>query len=147
MNEKDLYFVAVKVFLEKDGKFFIFKDGFGQWDLPGGRIKKQEFDIPLEQVVARKISEELGSDIRYKLGKPIVFMRHERVEAIPGNPKVQIFAVGYQATFEGGDIKMPSHHTEFLWVDPKTFKPEEYFTDGWLKGVQEYLQFCEARKI
>jgi len=26
MNEKDTYFVAVKVFLEKEGKFLILKD-------------------------------------------------------------------------------------------------------------------------
>lgn len=41
LDQKDLYFVAVKVFLEKEEKFFIIKDGFGKWDIPGGRIKKQ----------------------------------------------------------------------------------------------------------
>lgn len=136
--EKDLYFVAVKVFLEKDGKFLILKDGFGQWDIPGGRIKKDEFAVPLNQIVSRKMSEELGDKIQYKLGKPIVFMRHERVESAQGNPTVRIFAVGYQATLEEGQINMTSHHTEMLWVDQKNFSPEEYFTDGWLKGVQEY---------
>lgn len=30
-----------------------------------------------------------------------------------------------------------------LWVDPKTFKPEEYFEGGWLKGVEEYLKLIE----
>jgi hypothetical protein len=39
-QEKDTYFVAVKIFLEKDGKFLVMKDNFGDWDLPGGRIKK-----------------------------------------------------------------------------------------------------------
>jgi len=53
-DSKDLYFVAVKVFLEKDGKFLIIKDGFGQWDIPGGRLTKSEFNVPFEQVVARK---------------------------------------------------------------------------------------------
>lgn len=139
-NEKDLYFVAVKVFLEKDGKFLIFKDGFGQWDIPGGRIKKNEFNVPLEEVVTRKISEELGNNIKYTLGKPVVFMRHERVENSPGNPIVRIFAVGYQASLDNGDVEMASHHTEMLWVDPNDFKPEDYFTGGWLKGVQEYIE-------
>lgn len=140
INEKDLYFVAVKVFLEKEGKFLILKDGFGQWDIPGGRIKKDEFAVPLEQVVTRKMSEELGDKIKYKLGKPIVFMRHERVESAPGNPTVRIFAVGYESTLEEGDVVMTSHHTEMLWVDQKEFNPESYFTGGWLKGIQEYLQ-------
>ncbi len=140
MAEKDQYFVAVKVFLEKDNKFLILKDGFGQWDIPGGRIKKDEFETPLEQIVSRKMSEELGNNFKYTLGEPIVFMRHERVESAPGNPTVRIFAVGYQATFDSGEIAIASHHTEILWADINSFKPEEYFTGGWLRGVNEYLE-------
>ena len=147
VDGRDLYFVAVKVFLEKDGKFLILKDGFGQWDIPGGRIKKNEFNVLLEQILARKLSEELGNDIQYRLGKPIVFMRHERVESAPGNPTVKIFAIGYQAKLEKGKVIMTSHHTEMLWVDQKEFNPKEYFTDGWLKGIQEYLQLYRSGKI
>ncbi len=40
IDQKDTYFVAVKVFFEQDGKLLILKDNFGDWDLPGGRIKK-----------------------------------------------------------------------------------------------------------
>lgn len=42
IEQKDVYFVAVKVFLEKGNTFLVFKDKFGDWDLPGGRIKKYE---------------------------------------------------------------------------------------------------------
>ncbi len=138
-TEKDLYFVAVKIFLEKDDKFLILKDGFGEWDIPGGRIRIDEFDTPLEKIVERKMAEELGSKIHYSLGKPVVFMRHERAEAIPGNPQVRIFAVGYRATLENGEIELTSHHTDMLWVSQTNFKPDKYFRGGWLKGVQEYL--------
>lgn len=143
MNDKDTYFVAVKVFLEREGKLLILKDNFGDWDLPGGRIKKDEFETPLDQIIKRKMSEELGDDVRYTIGKPVVFMRHERQEAISGNPTVRIFAVGYSGTLNGGEIKISQRHTEFLWVDPKNFKPENYFKGGWLKGVQEYLALRE----
>ena len=139
MNEKDTYFVAVKVFLERDGKLLILKDNFGDWDLPGGRIKKDEFDVPLDQVIERKMREELGNEIHYTIGKPVVFMRHERQEATPGNPTVRIFAVGYEGTLTSGEIKTSERHPELLWVDPKDFRPEQYFNGGWLKGVQEYL--------
>jgi len=140
MDEKDSYFVAVKVFLEKEGKFLIMKDGFGQWDIPGGRLKKSDSDIPLEQIIARKMSDELGNKFTYMLGKPIVFMRHERVESAPGNPTVRIFAIGYQATLEKGEVTLSSHHTEMLWANRSNFDPKKYFTGGWLKGVQEYLK-------
>jgi len=137
--EKDSYFVAVKVFLEKDGKFLVMKDNFGDWDLPGGRILKDEFEVPLEAILSRKMSQEVGSDVRYTLGKPLVFFRHERVEVAPGSPTVRIFAIGYQAKWLSGDIQLSSRHTEMLWADPKTFVPENYFTGGWLKGVREYV--------
>lgn len=140
IEEKDLYFVAVKVFLERDGKLFIFKDRYGEWDLPGGRIRKNEFHTPLEEVLQRKISEELGDNIKYAIGKPIVFMRHERREASLGNPLVRIFAIGYLATLLSGEIHLSDQHTEMQWVDPKNFKPEDYFSGGWLEGVKEYLR-------
>ena len=59
-QQKDTYFVAVKVFLEKEGKFLVMKDNFGDWDLPGGRIKKDEFHTSLEDVIARKMNQEVG---------------------------------------------------------------------------------------
>lgn len=139
MDQKDTYFVAVKVFLEKDGKFLVFKDNFNDWDLPGGRIKKEEFEASLEEVVRRKMSQELGDKIEYSIGKPMLFMRHERVEHAPGNPTVRIFAIGYPATLTKGEISLSPRHVEMMWADTKTFKPEDYFTGGWLKGVREYM--------
>ena len=138
-EEKDTYFVAVKIFLEKNGKLLIIKDNFGDWDLPGGRIKKDEFETSLEKIIERKMLQEVGPAAKYSIGKPVVFMRHERKEAVPGNPMVRIFAIGYRANFEGGDIALSSRHTEMRWVDIETFKPKEYFTGGWLKGIEEYL--------
>jgi 8-oxo-dGTP pyrophosphatase MutT (NUDIX family) len=139
---KDQYYVAVKLFLEKGGKFFIFKDRWNSWDLPGGRIRKYEFDLPLEQVIERKMKEEVGDDVSYELGKSIVTMRHQREEQEPGDgtkPTIRIFAVGYEAKLIEGAPRLGDHHVEMLWADIKTFKPEEYFTGGWLKGVQDYL--------
>ncbi|MFA6255341.1 MAG: NUDIX domain-containing protein [Patescibacteria group bacterium] len=139
IEQKDTYFVAVKVFLEKDSKLLILKDNFGDWDLPGGRIKKDEFDVSLEQIIKRKMSEELGNDIQYTISKPTVFMRHQRIEQAPGNPTVRIFAIGYRGILEGGTIHLSERHSEMMWVDPDNFEPEKYFKGGWLKGVQEYL--------
>ena len=138
--EKDTYFVAVKIFFVRDWKLLILKDNFGDWDLPGGRIKKDEFDMSLDQVTKRKMSEELGENVQYTIGKPVVFMRHERVEQSEGNPTVRIFAVGFEGTLDRGEIKLSKRHTEKLWVDLENFKPEEYFMGGWLKGVREYLE-------
>lgn len=144
-EQKDTYFVAVKIFLEQDGKLLILKDNFGDWDLPGGRIKPDEFETPLEQIVARKVKEELGSDIQYELGKPEIFIRHERIEQSEGLPKVRIFALGYLTKLKNGAIKLSPRHTEMLWVKPETFEAEKYFKGGWLTGVKEYIKLRQSR--
>jgi len=138
-SERDLYFVAVKLLLHDGNKLLITHDVFGDWDIPGGRIRKDEFDKPLESVIQRKISEELGPDIKYKLGEPKVFFRHERKEQRLGET-VRIFAIGYEAQYLGGEVQLGDHHDKLEWVNVKTFKPEDYFTGGWLKGIKEYLE-------
>lgn len=141
MENKDLYFVAVKVFLvDSQGNFLITKDKFGDWDIPGGRLREQDFSVPLEQVVERKIQEELGAECKYTLGNPVVFIRHERDEILAdGNKgKRRIFAVGYEAKYNSGDVMLGKNHESFEWVSVKTFKPEEKFTGGWLQGVKDF---------
>lgn len=135
---KDSYFVAVKLFLCDEGKLLITHDIFGSWDLPGGRIKKDEFNTPLEAVIERKMKEELGAQTRYELGEPKVFFRVERLEHNT-QEMVRIFGIGYTATYVGGEVQLGDHHDQMEWVDVSSFKPEEYFVGGWLKGVQEYL--------
>lgn len=140
--EKDLYFVAVKLLLRDGDKLLITHDIFGDWDLPGGRIRKDEFDKPLESVIERKIKEELGPGVRYELGEPKVFFRVERAEYNLGGEKVRIFAVGYEAKYLGGEVDLGDHHDRMEWVDINSFEPEAYFTGGWLKGVQEYKELA-----
>jgi 8-oxo-dGTP pyrophosphatase MutT (NUDIX family) len=137
--DKDLYFVAVKLLIRDGDKLLITHDVFGFWDLPGGRIKKDEFGTSLPAVIKRKMREELGEDFRYSVGEPTVFFRVEREEHGLDNKKVRIFAVGYNARYEGGEIRLGDHHDQYEWVDVKSFKPEDYFVGGWLEGVKEYL--------
>jgi len=137
-SPKDLYFVAVKLFLRDGDKLLITHDIFGDWDLPGGRIKRDEFNTPLEAVIERKIKEELGDQVAYKLGKPEVFFRVERLEQ-SSQETVRIFGIGYAASYSGGKIVLGNHHDNTEWVDIKTCEPEKYFKGGWLSGVQDYL--------
>ncbi len=138
VNGKDVYFVAVKLLLRDGNKLLITHDIFGSWDIPGGRIKKDEFKKPLESVIKRKITEEIGTSVKYSIGDPKVFFRVERIEQGIGVP-VRIFAVGYEAQYGGGEIKLGDHHDEYRWVDLGEFKPDELFEGGWLTGLDEYI--------
>lgn len=138
--KKDLYFVAVKVFLEnKDGAILIVKDRFGDWDIPGGRLREMDFATPLEDVVGRKMNEELGANIEYTLGKPTVFIRHERDEHLDdgSREKRRIFAVGYSAKYCGGDILLGENHDKFIWLNQDD-DAAQYLQGGWLQGVLDY---------
>lgn len=149
MENKDTYFVAVKVFLlDSRGNFLITKDVFGDWDIPGGRLREQDFNVPLESIVERKIKEEIGVGVKYKLGGPVVFMRHERDEIISSEhrEKRRIFAVGYTAEYEGGEIILGNNHKEYEWVSINNFKPETRFVGGWLQGVKDFQAGFEGFK-
>lgn len=137
--DKDLYFVAVKLLIRDGDKLLITHDIFGAWDIPGGRIRKDEFKASLPSVIKRKMTEELGDDFKYSAGEPIVFFRVQRKEHGLNNQDVRIFAIGYEARYEGGEIQLGDHHDKYEWVDVRTFKPEAYFVDGWLEGIQEYI--------
>lgn len=145
-QEKDLYFVAVKIFLVNNAdELLILRDIYDDgWDIPGGRLLPSDFDADLGRVVERKMREELGDEVRYILEDPIVFLRHEREDANPPEGvekrKRRIFAVGYSAKYTGGDIRLGEYFKDFKWVPIRSFIPEEYFVGGWLKGVKEFQE-------
>lgn len=138
--DKDTYFVAVKALLRNGRDLLITHDIYGQWDLPGGRLRSDDFDASLDAVLERKLREELGDDFRYALRAPSVFFRHERSEHSLDGQRVRIFAVGFEADFLGGSIELGPHHDQYLWVDAATFSADDYFVDGWLKGLRTYQQ-------
>lgn len=84
--------------------------------------------------------EELGEELKYTLGEPVVYMRHERDEILSdgSREKRRIFAIGYRAKHISGEIKLGKNHEKYEWVSITDFKPESYFSGGWLKGIQEY---------
>ncbi|HXD53759.1 MAG TPA: NUDIX domain-containing protein [Solirubrobacteraceae bacterium] len=137
---KDTYFVAVKAMVRRGDELLITHDVFGQWDLPGGRLRPEDFETPLDEVLARKMREELGDEFRYALGDPRIFFRHERAEQGLDDRQVRIFAVGYEAEYVDGTIALGPHHDRYLWVDASSFPAGDYFEGGWLAGVREYQQ-------
>lgn len=135
-KEKDTYNIALKVLFRDGEKLLITHDIFNEWDLPGGRILPEEFNTDFLEIIKRKMGEELGADVKYEIGEPKAFFRVERVET--DGRKARIFAIGYEAEYQGGEITLGDHHDKIEWVDAKTFPADQYFTGGWLKGIQDY---------
>jgi len=57
------YHVGLKILLRKDNEFLFLRTPNGkQFDLPGGRIDDIEHNVPLVEVIERKVCEELRGD-------------------------------------------------------------------------------------
>ncbi len=140
-KQKALFFVAVKLFLADKNRLLILKDKFGQWDLPGGRIKTNEFSKPFTTVLKRKITEELGSKVKFKLTQaPEIFIRHMRKEKVGSSKEAKIFALGFKAKLLKGKILLSPAHTTHLWANKKDILSGKFLTGGWLKGAIDYFK-------
>ena len=143
-NGKGAYFVATKVFLRDGDKLLLVHDKWGNWELPGGRIKPEEFQKPLAEVTSRKMHEELGEDIEYSEPEATgTFFQVTREEL---GQQVRIFALGFEAQYLRGEIILNGPHDEMKWVDVETFEPLKLQDNDWMRGVQDYLDKIRKEK-
>jgi 8-oxo-dGTP pyrophosphatase MutT (NUDIX family) len=146
INGKNVYFVAVKALIRDGDKLLITHDIFKSWDIPGGRIKKDEFQKPLVDVLKRKLSEELGDGIQYEIGDVVTTFSVERDEVGIGS-RARIFAVGYDVKYVAGNINLGENHDKYEWVNIADFEPSTLFKDGWEKGLDTYLFNTKSSKL
>src|SRR3989338_8890753 len=128
-----IYHVGLKVLLKKGDEFLFLTDAVGKhFDLPGGRIDDVEHTTPLAEVIAREAGEELGEEVKYKLGKPVFqFRRHFESKGL------HIFLTVYEAEYLSGEIKLSSEPSNLQWINPRKvdLKEEQFF------HKEEYLAF------
>lgn len=112
-----VFMVGLKILLRKGSKILFLRMADGKYlDIPGGRIDNVEYERPLAKILAREVREELGSKVKYKLGKPIFhFRRRRRKDA---NPEYVFLAV-YDAEWISGEIKISDEHSAYEWFDPR----------------------------
>lgn len=128
------YFVGLKILLRKGDEILFLKNQDGtKFDSPGGRIDYDEHKTPIELTLAREVREELGSDVKYKLGKPVFhFRRHLSKD-------LHIFACAYEAEYLSGEIQISEEHSGYVWIDPKKY----HFKESEFANREEYLAFKE----
>ena len=136
MNQKReyaTYYVALKILLKKGDEFLFLKDAKNcHFDQPGGRIDNVEHKVSLIEILGREIREELGEDVKYKLGRPLFqFRRHW------DDKGVHIFLTVYSGEYISGNIKLSDEHSGYEWINPRksNFKHEDFFNE------EEYLAF------
>lgn len=136
---KDEYLVALKALIRDGNKLLITHDIFGHWDIPGGRIRKDQFDVPLNEILDLKIKEELGEEITYKIEDIKTVLRVEREEHGLNGKKVRIFGVCYEVQYLGGNPKIGDHHDKIEWIDITSANLDDYKSSaGWVHLLKDY---------
>ncbi|OGF21607.1 hypothetical protein A2316_00875 [Candidatus Falkowbacteria bacterium RIFOXYB2_FULL_38_15] len=145
MRKKDLYQVSLKAILTNgDNKLLALKAHTGgslagSYDLPGGRINDDEFNVSPESILEREIKEEVGN-IEFTVNKyPVAIGRH-LVPAKGGNQEIHIFYIFFKGEIKSEEIKTSDEHSGFSWIDFPMDNPEKYFKSGILEGVKMYLE-------
>ena len=132
-----LYHVGLRILLRKGNKTLLLRTAkLKFWDLPGGRIDNVENKTPLMRILKREICEELGSRLKYKIGRPAFQFR--RFSYSRG---VYAFNTVYEARYLSGKIKLSSEHSSYEWVDPKKypFSRRDFFNTEEYNAFKEYL--------
>lgn len=135
-------YVGVKALIVNDeGKILIAQEptnfiGGGTWELPGGKLSDGEEKVPLEEVLAREIKEELGN-IDISVGKVIDVMR--RPWNKPGALADMVFLAVFLCKYNGGEITLSEENNSFAWIEEKDISSYEYI-DGYKEVLINYFK-------
>lgn len=125
--------VSVKAFLLRDGALLMLRQASGIWELPGGRYHVGEENRAPGQVLERELREELGSELRYVIGKPVAAWTLPWWGDRTGE---HVFVLGYRCQYVSGEIHLSDEHTAYQWTTPEGF--------GDLKMIEAFLPVLET---
>jgi len=143
---RDFYQISLKLILKNSNDEVLLmkaqnKDTYaGFYDLPGGRINVDEFEVTLPDILRREVLEEIG-DVEYDLNpRPVAVARHLIPASISVHKRdVHVLYLLYEGSFKSGKVTVSQEHTGFIWVDPRKVKLEQYLKSGNLEGMLMYL--------
>lgn len=112
------------------------------YGFPGGRLDIQEFEVDLKECMHREIKEELGDDVKLDISYQPFEIGRIRLwnKVIKASSYRKVLVIYYEAKYLGGEIKLSDEHSEYKWVDIKTFDPTDKFKPGMVKVVEEWLE-------
>ena len=145
MPEKDFYQVSLKLILKNSqDQILVLKavgSKAGHYDLPGGRIDDNEFNINLLEIIKREVAEEIG-DVKVSIiDKPVALGRAQSNKFNDKEVPIRVLYVFFEADYHSGDIVISDEHTDYKWINLKNIKLEDYFVSGILEGIKMYLQY------
>jgi hypothetical protein len=133
-----IYWVGFKLLLKNGSQFLFLKTSQkGLMDLPGGRADINEGKVPIKKILEREIKEELGEQVKYRLGGPVLQYRR-----YSSKYKIYVLITAYEAGYISGEIKLSPEHKSYQWVDPKNFRfsPKDFSSLEAYESFKDYFQ-------
>src|SRR5688572_28897188 len=115
VREIQKFHVGIRAFVlnGKEELLLLRETSTGQWELPGGRIDVGEELKPQDDVLRRELGEELGPDVRVKVGPlGLTWVRERKAGDF-------VFLVGRLCRFESGVPTLSDEHDAWAWVAEK----------------------------
>jgi len=141
MNKNHAIFhISFKIILRKEDKVLFLRMANERFlnvlDLPGGRAEEGGEEAPFLEILEREVKEEIGEDVKYKLGK-LAFQHYRRIK------KPYTLINIYEGEYLSGDVKLSSEHLSYEWINPQTykFKKEEFFSEEEYLAFKKYFKF------
>ncbi len=133
-----VYWIAFKILLKNGNKIlFLRASDRGLFDLPGGRADNSEGKMPIKKIINREVKEELGDEIKYRLGSPIFQYRRYSIKM-----KIYNLITVYKAEYISGSVKLSPEHNVYKWIDPRTYKFEkkDFYNKEEYETFKEYFK-------
>ena len=143
-REHQTFHVGFKAFIADGEKLLILQDSEGLWELPGGRVEKQEIFKPLEEILARETAEELGKQFQYETGSVFhAWIRKpdplENIAPVYRDNDFCIFLVGIRCTYKSGDVTLSPEHAGFRWITAEEVSSLQ-FENTYEHAIRKYFQ-------
>ncbi len=153
MPEKDFYQVSLKAILKNhEGKVLVLRNPSGGvsegfYDLPGGRIDVNEFEVPWTDILRRELEEELQLIDITIVPTPVALGRHEIPSTLTKDGRsIHVLYIFFEAMLNSGVPAISAEHLSARWVDLQKIMIDEYFMSGILQGVEMYLSDGNSKK-
>jgi len=126
--------VSVKGVLLRRGRVLLLRNHRGEWELPGGRLDRQESP---EEALAREIREETGLTARVgSLVDAWIF---------PVTPRKRVVILAYACRLRIGDaIRTSPEHRGGAWL-PLAALDEEPLPRGYLRSIRRVARMRSRR--
>lgn len=135
MGKPQFYYVGLKALIQNENGEGLFLQvpehiaGRISYDLPGGRIDDDEFDVDYMSILRREIIEEVGDEIVVEIDQtPIGIARRYMMCEEYG--KVPVLLIMFKALYKGGNILLSDEHVGFNWFDISISDNDHLFNNG-----------------